>query len=517
MVIDIKKFDKLKASQWEEKIFHRGVNHKFPQQLKYLIDEMYPVKIARLIEMLKEGRLDEEMADFLNAKILRLTDKYATCKKMYDLRQAKSVPTTKEWAMHGTIYYIDLDAGNDGNTGLSIAQAWLTLEQYTTTTVRTAGDIALVRANTTETVGANDIVFDEDGTVNSYISIIGCDSVTNDPWGDSSDVRPIIDFGDQIKNMVFSSDNYWKLERLDIIQSADTAGNLYIYNSYGVYVLNCIVRDNSAASLQAGLRVTYGRNCIVENCTFQDNISKNIYTSNSELKIINCTFNGGATTTDYGLWVGFGFAFIINSSFGQTTSHDIQDLFIETCGGVMYGRNNIYDKATLYVPTNSLGSITSEDHNQVKGANKVFYGFGIVTKDTGVVRSGGASSSAKLEPNSNCGLYAPLSVTPFNEYDFKIYCDAIATTVTVYIRSLGVWSAYPTNTQLYIEASYLDHGSDATRSIVVSTVVLADETTWVAFPITFTPLQAGLVYLKVYLKKYESSKGCYIDVLPVVS
>ena len=47
--------------------------------------------------------------------------------------------------------------------------------------------------------------------------------------------------------------------------------------------------------------------------------------------------------------------------------------------------------------------------------------------------------------------------------------------------------------------------------------MLSDETTWTAFPVTFIPLRTGWAHLQVYLKKYEASKGCYIDVNPVVT
>ena len=227
----------------------------------------------------------------------------------------------------------------------------------------------------------------------------------------------------------------------------------------------------------------------------------------------DCIFNGGAIGTLNGINGELGASAVINDcSFGQTTSHTTQDIALIIISFVKC-RNCTFDKATLSVVTGSI--ISSEDDDGVKGANKNYITYGTVTKDTGVVRSGGASSSAKMEPNSNCGLYAPLSVTPFNEYDFKIYCSAVETTVTICMRSFGVWTVYPTAALLYIEASYLSHTTTATRTTIASTDVLADETTWVGFDVTFTPLQAGFVYLKVYLKKYQSSKGCYVDIKPI--
>ena len=575
MKIDTKIFDKLTLNQWKEKIFHRSVNIKYPEQLKYLVDEMYPNKIARLNERLKESSGEE--LEFLNAKIIRLTDKYATCKKMLALRDAKSVPTTKEWAMYGTTYYIDLDNGNDARTGLKIdgtidstadtthfvdaaltgvddyingsyfynvtrslgslitdfdagtdtvtladaiagmtagdtyyiLDAWLTLEQYTTTTVRTAGDIAYVRANTTETVGANDIIFDENGTVDAYISIVGCDSVINDPWVDSSDVRPIIDFGDQQYQFNITSDDFWKLESLDIIQSADINGNIYANSTAGIYLLNCIIRDNSSATAYKKFGVYYidSRNFKMEDCALLDNLYSNTKLNYSSGIFDNCTFNGGVTTTTNGINSNASTIVVKNCSFGLTTAHGDYDIRPSNSSFIQF----INCASTKYIYSKDGSVVFIEDNNQVKGANSVYTYNGIITKSTGVVRSGGASSSALMQPDADCGLYAPLSISPFNEHDFSIYASATETTVTIYIRSYGAWAAYPTNAELYIGASYLDHGSDATRTLINSTAVLDDETTWRPFTITFTPLQAGFVYLKVYLKKYEASKGCYVD------
>jgi len=49
MKIDLRKFNNLSTSQWEEKIFYRAVNHKFPEQLKANIDVMYPQNLTGLM------------------------------------------------------------------------------------------------------------------------------------------------------------------------------------------------------------------------------------------------------------------------------------------------------------------------------------------------------------------------------------------------------------------------------------------------------------------------------------
>ncbi len=528
LTVNTKIFDKITPIQWEEKIFYRAVQYKFPYQLDNLIKNVYPAKIARLKEMLYERPLDipagldkegilayiDEHQNYLNDKILRLTDKYATCAKMLELRLAKAVPTTDEYEMHGTVYYIDYTNGNDANTGLGTAAgvAWKTINKYTTTTVRTAADIAYVRANQTHDCSGADIIFDEDGTADAYISIIGCGKVADgdsDPWEDDSAVRPIIDFGDAQYQMWLGGDDYWYLDRLDIAQSADTAGTLYVNGSVGSYIKDCIMRDCSAATGKYGLRVyASSNNFVIDNCSFLDNLTHNIYISSSFGIVKDCTLNGGVTTTANGLTVSASTVDVYNTTFGQTTAHATRDIY---CGdsGAVNTINCLYNKTIL---DNESGTyIVSEDHNQVKGANVSYYTSGTVTKSTAVTRTGGASSSVLLAPSSSCGLYNALSITPFNSNDFQYYCNAVPSVITLYIRSYGAWSTYPTASTLYVEASYFSATSGATRSTAVSTAVLDDETTWQAFTVSFTPSQAGEVYIKVYLKAYEASMGCYVS------
>jgi len=528
MNVDISKFEKLTPSQWEEKIFYRAVNVKYPQQLKELLD-MYPAKIARLNEQwkmpipnltldmdreLREAQIDE-WQNYLNEKIKRLNEKLAVCTKMLSLRESKSVSDKKEWEMHGTTYYIDFVGGDDGNDGLSTGTAWKTINKYTTTTVRTAGDIAKLRANVTWLPTA-DIRMDEDGTVNSYIELRGC-SVADDPWGDGSNVKPIINFGDQEYQILLSGDEYWKLNNLDIIQSTDTAGNVYIVgNSFGAYFLNCIIRDNGAASTQYGIYANATHNIKIENCQFLDNLFVNLYLLRITGTIDGCTFNGGITGTVYGLRADSSILMAKSCTFGQTTMHTTEDIYALNTSFI----HTINCKRNKSTYSATIGAVVfAEDDNQVKGNNITYFWNGTVEKKTDVVRTGGALSSALMLPNSSCGLYAPLCLTPFNQHDFDdIYCTAVETTITIYIRANEAWSVYPTADELYLEASYLSHATLATRTLIQSSSLIEDTSDWSSgtgqkwkLTVTFTPLQAGFAYLKIYLKKYESGKGVYVD------
>ena len=408
----------------------------------------------------------------------------------------------------------------NSNNGTTTALAFAHPNQYTTNTVRTAGDILKVRANQTHTIKGVSILCDEDGTVANYIEIRGC-SVADDPWSDASDVKPIFTFGDTAFYIDIGSDDYWKFNRLEVMESSSTNGQIYVSNSSDFLSINVDSHDCSSAS-GVGFKFSLG-SAIIDGGSAYGNLKYNIYDSGSHI-VIKGGFSayGGAATTDDGVYNTYGFIELENVTLGAGTTHDVDDLYADRVGRIL-GRNVTLNSATeAQIPTTYLGAgswIKIEDYDGTKLASKSWYHNGIIQKDTGVIRTGGASSSAKVSPNTLCGLNYPLCIGGTDELcdDFVIWCPASATTVTIYIRSLGIWTTYPTASELYIQAEYYD-GATATRAkSTASTQVLTDETTWVAFTTTFTPNSAAWAYVKVYLKKYEASKGIYVDVKPVVA
>ncbi|GAF91695.1 unnamed protein product, partial [marine sediment metagenome] len=233
---------------------------------------------------------------FLQEKIARLLDKYQTTLKEIEGRKLGHFKKRPE---HGTIYYIDLDAGNDGDTGLDKDHAWLTLAQFTVVLGKNPGDLAKVRANTDEAMGGQ-LSFDEDGDQDDYIEIRGC-SVADDPWGDVSNVKPILTFGDNPVSAVGRDDDFYKLNRLVIKESGSADGNLQLRDARNWYLLDSEFIENSNAAGK-GVYLFGAKGIIIEGCTFQDNLGYNIYSIRSNAKIKSSTFNGGGATTDYGIY-----------------------------------------------------------------------------------------------------------------------------------------------------------------------------------------------------------------------
>ena len=412
---------------------------------------------------------------------------------------------------HSTITDTVGDTQYNNYDGTATTTPFVHLNQYTNDTVRNPGDILKVRANQTHHYDGIDINFDLDGNANNLLSIKGCSS-TDDPWTDSSDVKPIISFGDTAYNMNMAYDYYWKFERLELIESDDSGGVLKAQNCQKLYLTDCVIRDNDPSGYGLSITNTITK---LDGCEFYNNLGSSIMQSSGILYVKNSTFNGGTVTTDYGIQSS-GIIYAENSTFGVTTVHDVADIYLTNTSAVAYNKNcNFATSSEFKFATPTKGAY-SEDHDQTKGDQKRITYNGTVTRDTGTVRSGGASSSAKLEPNSYIGLYYPLTISDDFAGDFKIWASASQKTVTIYLQTFG-YSTLPAASELYIEASYLDEASGGHRALIDSTDTVSANATWTGFAVTLTPSQEGWVYVTLNLKKYEASSGAYIDIKPVIS
>lgn len=506
--------------KWDESLRYRGVHVKHDHQLLEL-EAMYSQKIALLMRIFREHEeewniLPKKQFTNLEDKIFRITAKYRNVKSEIEGRRKGFLVRDPV----GTTYYIDLDGGNDGSDGLGTGTAWLTYQQYSTTTVRTAGDLARIRANTDQLQGAADIAHDEDGTAALPIQMIGCSSLSgNDPWGDASDVLPEIDFQNNNNLLQMSGDAFWRFERISITGSIDQYGAYQVTNySQGVRFVGCELNGNRAGISVAGASVT------MDNCEASDNQDSGFMTrAGGRLYCFSCVAEGGAgLNQDAGFDAAqYGLMVCINCDSGLNQEHDAAD-FRTTQRAVLYMQNCRYGVAGVSYDRGSVGNsqchLLSEDHDGAYGAQlREWYG-GTVTKVDSIIRTGGSDSHAVMTPASVCSAEAPVRLSGYPEDvtpPFRIWCPANqAKTITFYCDTDLAWSPYPTADEFYFEASYYS-GSAGTgqRSTVRSTQVFIDPNL-TTFTISCTPTQAGFIYIDAFLEKYEASRYVRVDLRP---
>lgn len=523
-------YNSLTQSEWEEKIIYRDIVKRSQKDFDYF-KPMYLKKIGSIREQLKtEGvnfkvvplkqdgsrMSDQEVLDNLNQQMdnywywlkkeKRLFDKLAVVLKEEEYRKEEIVERT---GIHDAAdYYIDYDNGNDSNDGLSIGNAWKTLLKYTTETARSPGDRAFLRAGITWDQGteATDIVFDEDGDQDNWISIIGCDSVTNDPWSDSNDTKPIIDFEDAAYQFLMNADSNWWIERLDMRQSNDSNGLFYAVNEDIVYFKDCDWSDNASSNVEGiyltSIEVTF------DGCTFTDCYGRSIFSNNATIHIKNCTIDAGSIRGSVSALYNGGVAFIENTSIAPSNAFSSSEI---ECQGYTYLQNCVFG-VSQSITVNRGGILYSEDDDGVFEAHTNNTREGIISRQTASPRSGGADSYAKMLPNADCGSTMPLVFgTPLKGFA-QVWLEAsVEKTITVYARVGSAWDSALTASEAFLRASYLDSAGDCGRTVVESTEQITNDAAWTAFSVTFTPLKAGFVYLWFVLAEYEDATE-YIDV-----
>jgi len=446
-----------------------GIENRSTEDLKNIL-ECYIRKIPRLENFLlmlqqRPEAFPDQISppiDMLITKIDRLKDKKAAVEK--ELQKRKK-PTG-----HSTAYYIDYINGSDANDGLSPSTAWKTINQFTTNTVRAAGDIAYVRRNQTHSY-AVDIVFDEDGNKDSDIILMGDDGTG---WpGEETLAKPVINFQDLAYQVLVNGDDYWTLKDLQIIQSADTGGALRIYSAKQFKGSGLIIRDNDPGTRGFYPYIATG---IMEDCELYSNGSYNVYGGLCHMIYKGCKFNGGAATTDYGLFLFDALAELLDCEFGITTAHDFRDIWCFRNARVL-GRNVKFGSPTyIYDMPDPFSWVRIEDYQGQKLSHYAKYFEGEIVPVTDIVRSGGAQFSAKMVPyEGRTGKLNPLVLTKLLGEELAAWRTAgTGRTCTLYIRG-SVWKTIPTADELYTELAYYDSTS-AKRNIKKSTATLNTST-----------------------------------------
>ena len=224
------------------------------------------------------------------------------------------------------------------------------------------------------------------------------------------------------------------------------------------------------------------------------------------------TISGTISGCNYGVYYGTGH--MISGTISgcnyvfQFGTSDTAALNIVLRGASIPATPTFSSRNTAGVGSQGKQGVFSENHGKILGASYAYLPTGDIIRNTTTVRAGGAASSLEVVPLSNCAVSAPIQIFEWTE----LSVPASEQSRTIYLRADAAWSVYPTADELYIEAEYISDGTTFATTIIRSTAVLSDGSTWVSFAIpAFTPAVVGHVRYRGYLKKYEASRKIYID------
>lgn len=259
---------------------------------------------------------------------------------------------------------------------------------------------------------------------------------------------------------------------------------------------NCNIHKNSYALYGSPLGKTYLNSCNIYNNTYGHNFS----TSTESGQFIK--ISGGR----------IGYDASDNSSPNTTrdfslpyTGRIILDgVKLPAAGLTIYGRNAVAS-SNYYFDS----KLCSADHDRIAGAQYIYDRYADIIRNTATVRTGGASESLEVVPQSNCSTLNPNKLVEW----FEDAVPASAQTRSIYALGSGFSANYPTAVQFYLEAEYFDGSAstDFSRGSVASSQVLSDNTTWTELSISFTPTKAGQVRYRLWYKTYAASTKVYVD------
>jgi len=354
--------------------------------------------------------------------------------------------------------------------------------------------------------------------------------------------EPIFGAGGGNDLLSWTTDSHWRVQ--GIRHYGDQAGGLYFNaGTQGMVVKDCIIQGGNSScdgiTLQAGCQVSIYKTYVYDYSTW----AVEYVNGNNWMSAQDCIFTGGTSATR-GVYMGGNGGYFVGESV-EFSGHSTADVDLEVSAvntAICWFRNCKFD-STTEIKVDSVGSsggesdiVFSEDHDQVKGDNRVYSCLSssdtlpVIQTETGTVRSGGSSTSIKVTPGTGIGDHESGRVGLFGRTHMfmdgyvPIYADTTSRTYTFYFKTGATtdWTANPTASELFIEARYLGHASNVQRIPIRSTGTVSFTTTtdWQSIALTVQPAQTGLIYMRVvYGKTKESGKSnvFYFDPIPVIS
>jgi|GEM_PF-3948318 len=303
----------------------------------------------------------------------------------------------------------------------------------------------------------------------------------------------------------FGSDYWWQMHNFDI-RNGYSSG----------YVFNYVPSQLSFIRFHDHYKGFYGSNYLQQMKNFYSWEIDQIYaiqSIHSGCTVEDCHFQGSASASTHGFSNSSGVLKNCTSGRVYPCSVDLRN------AGIVRGENVILASATkVSLSEAKYGSNFGDNEPKVSisGYNcepDKFHEWNFVGEIYNVDEDGtidppsGATTYIKLKPNSYCNDEYPLI------HNERRYQSSGSKTYTWKFYPTG-WSSLSTS-DIEVEAWYLDESSGAHRAYTTANPSSVTNDTWNDLSITVNPAQAGTVYFKIKLKKYESTSA-YIALDPKV-
>jgi len=327
-------------------------------------------------------------------------------------------------------------------------------------------------------------------------------------WDDDSYVRPWLDGSSLSADLMnLTSDYWWQLFNLGF----QNVGSYRVINRSHSQLKNIVWRDCVKYGIDAGY-LLYGKDLYGWN--FSDDFYAIIMIRTDCQPILeHVHLQGASSATGVGLHAQT-LVFLKNCSFGK-----VLPLYygIRASTGIR-GENVFVSTSNTYpitVESKKYGKqfgITIAGYNNQKDKFHQWYFEGEiynVDEDATIDPPSGATTYIKMSPNSHCSSLYPLI------HEEERYQSGTSETYTWKFYPSG-WSSLTTS-DIEVEAWFLEESSGTKRKYATANPSSVTNDTWNDLSITISPGQAGTVYFKIKLKKYELGAFIALDPKPNVS
>lgn len=449
--------------------------------------------------------------------------------------RASAAITSSDWTNGSTAVVID-DGGMDREKHCG---RWITAPDsrlYLITKVTDANNIVIDReyVGSTVTNQAATISADEDYALAQAIDDSGW-TIKKTNWnGDAADL-PCIDFGNAAYQIVLNGDLWHEFWNLELRDSTDANGEMYITGCYGVKIGGCLFKtDQNTPLLYPGANqlVTIDR-CIFEGSESGTSQRGIICDARNAAVLMNSAIYGMG---DNGLGAA-GRWRLERVNIGVEVANGDDDILVYSFCSVygvdvkLGGTNGTVDYSGAYLGTLFEGQvITLENYGKVLGEHKSWRSSAEMTKTAVVVgsgdpykRTGGADSLLAIENKSSSTYSAASHDFATVLAELRVWADTTSKSYRFYCQLKNIASL--TADQIYLECLYIK-GYDDTSEYELATVE-SDETVsertgaddWSGY-IEVTGIQpavASWVILRVKAQWYDADAVLYIDPKVVIS
>ena len=372
-----------------------------------------------------------------------------------------------------------------------------------------------------------------DGTADNTLQTIndfGWTIQLTDYKADADDL-PLIDFNETAYQINLQTANYFVFKNLDIQDSNDANGAMYINVNYVCSLIGCLLKTNQNTEIINGTQ----SNALwyLDRVIFEGSGAGSVQTA---INAANVIFKNGAVYNmgDAGVQLNAPGCGMIacNVNIGVEIANGDADVFLDYankfCGNnIKLGGTNGYLDFGIY-PIVGQNFIQIENYDKVLGEHKTWYQGGTFEKAavSGETPNKKVSDDVlKISPNESGYQFVPEYAVEIFCHEFDATTDSLTYKYWLYNNTGDILNSGDVKGSIWLELEYVNSHDDTTEYTQVKAYSTekdiadaADADDWDYLQVaTIQPAVASRVRIRCFCRHYTAAGDIYIDPAVVIS